>query len=298
MVGKRKHGIPFELAVMDIQKLIDPDSKVSHDEKIIDKYGHPRQFDVVIRGKLGGRKLLGVVECKDWKAKVDLPVVDAFITKMRDINANFGLIFSNSGFTGRAIEKCAQNDIGVKSLLQNDNLETKVKILYHVYLKCYDWRDFIVEMFGSAPTSWDTETTINDMFIQGQNLLEWFQHHLDSIDFLEFEGSYEKKVIFRNLQVIKALGHSVIVHQLIFRGTRFVQIKHTDVDLAGNGVYDWVENSMEFPKDGMNIELMVPNDPNQWENYDGPIRDGFDIKVGASAAQYYKEIPPLNIEEL
>src|SRR5690606_26608245 len=106
----------------------------------------------------------------------------AFITKMRDINANFGLIFSNSGFTERAIEKCAKNDIGVKSLLQNDALETKVKIMYHVYLKCYDWRDFTVQMFGSGPAILNPDTTINDMYISGQNLLEWFQHHLDSMN--------------------------------------------------------------------------------------------------------------------
>jgi len=298
-VGKKKQGTSFELAVMEIQKLIDPNSQVTHDEKIIDKYGHPRQFDVVIRGNLGGRKLLGVIECKDWKSKVDLPVVDAFITKMRDINANFGLIFSNSGFTERAIEKCAKNDIGVKSLLQNDALETKVKIMYHVYLKCYDWRDFTVQMFGSGPAILNPDTTINDMYISGQNLLEWFQHHLDSMNLseLEFEGAYEKEVSFKNPQVIQALGHSVIVHKLIFGGTRFIQMKHTDVDIKGNGIYDWTENKMSFPEN-WTIEMKVPDDPNKWEDYDGPIRDGFDIRFGVAALQYYKEYPPLNIEEL
>ncbi|GIO34665.1 MULTISPECIES: restriction endonuclease [Paenibacillus] len=294
---KRKSGTPFEIAVMDIQKLIDPNSIVSHDEKIIDKYGHPRQFDVVIRGELGGRKLLGVIECKDWKAKVDLPVVDAFITKMRDINANFGMIFSNSGFTSRAIEKCVENDIGVKSLLQNDTLSTKVKIMYHVYMKCYDWRNFKVRMFGTGSANWDPETTINDMFINGQNLLEWFQHHLDSMPNLEIEGPYEKEVKFSSPQVVQARGHSVVVERLVFMATRVMQLKHTDTDIKGDGIFDWGENSMSFPEN-WTIEMRVPDDPSQWEDYDGPIREGFDIRFGVTAIQYNKEHPPLKIEEL
>ncbi|KAA8782525.1 restriction endonuclease [Paenibacillus amylolyticus] len=296
-MGKGKQGTAFEVAVMDIQKLIDPNSNVSHDEKIIDKYGHPRQFDVVIRGELGGRKLLGVIECKDWKAKVDLPVVDAFITKMRDINANFGMIFSNSGFTRTAIEKCAKNDIGVKSLLQNDNLVTKVKIKYHVYLKCYDWRGFKVRIFGSGPVNWDPENTINDMFIGEQNLLEWFQYHLDSMPYLDVEGPYEKEVEFSFPQVIQVRGHSVVVQRIVFMATRVMQLRHTDTDIKGNGVFDWNENSMSFPENWM-IDMKVPDDPSQWEEYNGPIREGFDIRFGVTALQYSKEHPPLNIEKL
>ncbi|WP_339816808.1 restriction endonuclease [Paenibacillus sp. FSL R7-0216] len=296
-MGKSKSGTPFEVSVMEIQRLIDPNSSVSHDEKIIDKYGHPRQFDVVIRGELGGRKLLGVIECKDWKAKVDLPVVDGFITKMRDINANFGLIFSNSGFTDRAIEKCAKNDIGVKSLLQNDKLDTKVKFEYHVYLKCYDWKNLNVRIFGIGPYIWDPETTLNDLFIREQNLLEWFQHHLDSIALLDNEGPYEKEVKFKSPQVVQVHGQSLLVQRLIFMATRVMQLKHTNVDIKGDGIYDWAENSMSFPVN-WTIEMKVPNDPSKWEDYNGPIREGFDIRFGTSALQYYKDYPPLNIEEL
>ncbi|MDH6427259.1 MULTISPECIES: restriction endonuclease [unclassified Paenibacillus] len=296
-MAKSKRGTPFEIAVMDIQKLIDSNSLVSHDEKIIDKYGHPRQFDVVIRGELGGRKLLGVIECKDWKAKVDLPVVDAFITKMSDINANFGMIFSNSGFTSRAIEKCKKNDIGVKSLLQNDKLSSNVKIKYHMYFKFYDWRQFTVAIFGSGPAIWDPETTINDMFLSGQNLLEWFQYHLDSIDFLENEGPYEKEVNFISPQVVQARGSSLIVQRLIFKATRVMQLKHADTDIKGEGIYDWSEDSLSFPEN-WTMEMELPIHPSHWEDYNGPIREGFDISLGGSTIQYHKEHPPLNIEGL
>ncbi len=43
-------GIGFEKAVAVIQEQIDPTSSVYHNEKIIDRLGHARQFDIVIRG--------------------------------------------------------------------------------------------------------------------------------------------------------------------------------------------------------------------------------------------------------
>lgn len=96
MKKEEAKGKAFEKTVAAIQSRIDPDSDVTHDEKIKDRLGIFRQFDVVIRGRLGGRNLLGVIECKDWKTKVDMPTVDAFYSKCNDINANFFGIASNS----------------------------------------------------------------------------------------------------------------------------------------------------------------------------------------------------------
>lgn len=64
---KKLPGVSLELAVANIQKMMDPNSTVTHDEKLKDRVGNIRQYDVVIRGQFGGRQVLGVIECKDHR---------------------------------------------------------------------------------------------------------------------------------------------------------------------------------------------------------------------------------------
>lgn len=56
-------------------------------QRLVDRHGCRRQCDVIIKGNFAGQQLLGIVECKD--RKLGTPEVDAFVTKARDINANF-----------------------------------------------------------------------------------------------------------------------------------------------------------------------------------------------------------------
>jgi len=46
-------GKSFEKAIAYIQSLMDAESDVSVNEKIRDRLGHSREFDVVIRGTCG-----------------------------------------------------------------------------------------------------------------------------------------------------------------------------------------------------------------------------------------------------
>ncbi len=52
-------GVSFEKAVARIQQMMDPDSNVTHNEKLTDRARNTRQYDVVIRGRFGGRDVLG-----------------------------------------------------------------------------------------------------------------------------------------------------------------------------------------------------------------------------------------------
>ena len=48
-------GISFEKAVALVQAQFDPAANVTHNEVIVDRLGHSRQFDVVIRGAFAGQ---------------------------------------------------------------------------------------------------------------------------------------------------------------------------------------------------------------------------------------------------
>src|SRR5437868_10198208 len=119
-------GISFEKAVALVQAQIDPAATVTHNEVIVDRLGHARQFDVVIRGSFAGQLVLGVIECKDLKRKVGLQEIDAFITKSQDVNANVRLFMSRRGFTRPALKKCAHYGIQPLSLLGHNTPDLKI----------------------------------------------------------------------------------------------------------------------------------------------------------------------------
>lgn len=119
-----KPGIAFEKAVAAIQKMMDPKANVEHNKKLRDRFGHLRQFDVVIKGKIGGHKIIGVIECKNLKRRVGTPDIDAFVTKTRDVNANITLIASKRGFSKQALEKAKDYGIGTISLLPTHQKES------------------------------------------------------------------------------------------------------------------------------------------------------------------------------
>lgn len=118
-------GIDFEKAVAAIQMQIDPTSQVTHNETLVDRLGHARQFDVVIRGTFAGQQMLGVIECKDLKRKVGNPEVEAFIAKAQEINANFKIFMSRTGFSKPALEKCSHYGVQALSLIADDPANRK-----------------------------------------------------------------------------------------------------------------------------------------------------------------------------
>jgi len=116
-MDKERPGIEFEKIVTDIQQRFDLNSTVMHNQILVDRLGHKRQFDVVIKGNYAGQELLGVIECKDLKKKIGTPEVDAFNTKSSDVNANFKILVSRKGFSKTALEKASHYGIQALSLL-------------------------------------------------------------------------------------------------------------------------------------------------------------------------------------
>jgi hypothetical protein len=58
-----------------------------------------RQVDILIKSKIVGYGILGVIECKYFSKKINVKTVDSFIGFLEDVGANFGVIITNKGFT-------------------------------------------------------------------------------------------------------------------------------------------------------------------------------------------------------
>lgn len=64
-----------------------------------------RQVDILIKSKIIGYGILGVIECKYFSIKINVKIVDSFIGFLEDVGANFGVIITNKGFTPGAINR-------------------------------------------------------------------------------------------------------------------------------------------------------------------------------------------------
>ena len=72
-----------------------------------------REIDVLITGKVGPFVVKTIVECKDYKRKVNVMVVDALHSKMVDVNANKAVLVTRNGFSRGAISKAKRLGISL-----------------------------------------------------------------------------------------------------------------------------------------------------------------------------------------
>jgi hypothetical protein len=93
----------FEKLVAEIQQSLAPGAKVVRNDSVVGKNSKtPRQIDISIRKNVGQFKLFIAIECKDHKNPIDVALIEEFISKLRDIEANKGAMVSASGFTASA----------------------------------------------------------------------------------------------------------------------------------------------------------------------------------------------------
>jgi hypothetical protein len=102
---KMKKGKEFENFVFAVeQSLSKGQYKVERNIHLNDANKSRRQIDVLITSELGRFKFQTAIECKDWKTKVDVPVIEGFILKLTSCSIEKGAIVSKLGFTPGAIE--------------------------------------------------------------------------------------------------------------------------------------------------------------------------------------------------
>lgn len=96
----------LERIVAGIQAVTTTGAEVIWNEKIND-----RQFDVVVRFKVGTLRYLVLVEVKNRTRPASAEDVDAFVTKARDQKANKSVFVTAAGFQSGAINIAKRHDI-------------------------------------------------------------------------------------------------------------------------------------------------------------------------------------------
>lgn len=106
----------YEMQIFEKLKEEFPDSEILKNQKIEVRLSKvKRQIDILVKGTLVGRDILGVVECKNFNEKVDVKVIDGFAGFLEDVGANIGILITNKGFT-KGAENRANNAYGAIKL--------------------------------------------------------------------------------------------------------------------------------------------------------------------------------------
>lgn len=126
----RNNGKEFEEIVSNIYRQFSSSGTVlATDDKILGKSGRKRQIDISLKTDIAGNQVLIIIECKDYKRKVDIQRVDELIGKMDDVNAHGGVLISNSGFTSTAVERAKQSGrVRLCTVLDSNNGKLRSKL--------------------------------------------------------------------------------------------------------------------------------------------------------------------------
>lgn len=279
--GARERGTPFELAAANVVRLLDPDAAVSHNEQLEDRIGHARQFDVVVRGTLGGRQILGVVECKDHTRRIGPGPIEAFATKAADVRANLTMFASARGFTRRAIEKARHHGIGTVSLLPNDAFDPGISVGLRWFVEVYRWAENILHVGWKNPQNAITGFEPREIKWAGLPIVDWWGRQLSTTYAKRTEpGWVSATVVFSKPRLLTFGATRRAVAAVAFRSRLERTVKTKSVQLRGIGMLNWDSGTLTTPAGAPLTVRLTPQLAMSFAKGSPPRRP-----VGSSGAQ-------------
>lgn len=122
-------GKAFETFIEQLERLLNTSSctTVERNVHLPTKNGSVRQIDVLLTHKTDRHTFKTIIECKDWKRKADVKVIDEFVTKIKSVGADKGIIVSKSGFTtGLIREAKAHEFISLYTIQEVDSVAKEI----------------------------------------------------------------------------------------------------------------------------------------------------------------------------
>lgn len=280
IMGKDKTGKSLEKAVAKIQQMMDPNSTVTHNEYLNTKLGHRRQFDVVIRGKLGGRDILGVIECKDWSDKVGTPEVEAFVTKSRYVNANIVLMVSPKGFTSPGLALAKHEGVGTLSLLPDDPEDAGFALGVTWFAKAWRWSQLEVSIHFPPEHPPCGPFKAENVLLNGKPVVDWFWKQLyTTYAFVGTETDLPLQVVFKETQQLQIEGELYPVTSIVVKAKRVCDKKKRFVRVTGEAMFDWETSKLSIPAEGK-VTFTLPHGFDDWQEFDGDIEAELAVPKG------------------
>jgi hypothetical protein len=113
----------YETKVLDYFTNRFPGSKIERNIKLQGRLSKTaRELDILLTETVFGCSMELVIECKNWRSKLDVADIGAFIDKLKDIRISKGIIISRHGYTEAAHVR-ARSEINLQlQVLDFDNM--------------------------------------------------------------------------------------------------------------------------------------------------------------------------------
>jgi Restriction endonuclease len=122
-------GKAFEKFIDNLERLLNESSgtTVERNAYLQTKNGSRRQIDVLLTHRTDRHTFTTIIECKDWKRKVDVKVIEEFASKIKAVDGDKGIIISKSGFTSGLIKESeAYSNISLYTIEQIDQVTNEI----------------------------------------------------------------------------------------------------------------------------------------------------------------------------
>jgi hypothetical protein len=269
MAKKILPGILFEQAVHRIQQRMDADSKVTHNETLQDRVGNKRQYDVVIRGAIDGRPILGIMECKDYASRKTGPeAIDGFANKIRNVGADFGIIVSRRGFTKAALRLARFENIRCYSVASKE-FESGASFGQYIYGIARNWMDVELKIDFEAPSPGTADP--KRILFKGKPIGNWLQYELFNEHSSKEPGLYWLRLTFPSAIPVEMDGNVFRMKGISYSGVLTHSRKRLFVGWTGDAFYEWSRETLRIPANVPIMTSAIEPRMNLWEDYDGPI---------------------------
>jgi hypothetical protein len=124
----------YEEKTFKIVKQLNPRASVYHNVKIMGKLSKTkRQVDVQLVDTNSYEFV--AFECKDYKKPVDIPVIEEFATKLKDLGTKKGAVVSNSGFSKTAVTLAEALNIDLLGVVDTSDPIIKLQLSFDTLFK-------------------------------------------------------------------------------------------------------------------------------------------------------------------
>jgi len=269
-----KTGSEYQELVEMFAKALDEGATVKTGQWIKGPDGK-REIDVEVRGAVNNNPHFILIECKDWtKGKthplVDIEEIDKLDSKRVDLSADAAIIYSNTGFTKKALRKANRKGISTLSALSEGDDRVKIIIereLYALRTSIDQWR-LVLYLYEESKRNLPLDWSPYSLYLNGLPVVNWLHDLslklLESNDIknkIEAVFSFKKETLFHVDQIpIMLRGFHIIAscsQKWLFQTVR------EDVSL---GYYDHISRKVVIPNE--QVWTIGPIDRDAWKELD------------------------------
>ncbi len=212
-----KLGAQYQEIVKALVQALDPNATVRVGQWVEGPDGE-REVDVEIRACTENKGHFTLVECKDWRRPVDIQEIDKLVSKSADLRADVAILYSNSGFTKRAIQKATRVGIELASALQAKNSAIPFTLHYHAVGKLVELSpaELYLRVDVREQPRMPPITSLSTISFNGLPLASWAQEEIrNAVTSEEEDGAINLEYCFSSTPPLAADDQPLSVRGLI-----------------------------------------------------------------------------------